>query len=77
VKLQYEEIGLPTEGGVYACRIDDPRGSGLVIDIFLQWFHGRWWHLFSDQHFRGEVHGWIGPLPRMRPLRANVEAPEE
>lgn len=77
MKVQYEEIGLPQKAGVYACRADDPRGSGLVVDIFLTWFNGRWRYIHSDQYFRGEVHGWIGPLPRLRPLRSNVEAPEE
>lgn len=77
MKVQYEEIGLPQDTGVYACRVDDPRGSGLVVDIFLMWFGGRWCYLNSDAFFRGEVHGWIGPLPRLRPLRANVEAPDD
>lgn len=77
MKVQYEEIGLPQDTGVYACRVDDPRGSGLVVDVFLMWFAGRWSYLGSDQNFRGDVHGWIGPLPRLRPLRAHVEAPEE
>lgn len=76
MKVQYEEIGLPQQTGVYACRIDDPRGSGLVVDIFLSWFNGQWSYLGSDQRFRGEVHGWIGPLPRLKPLRTNVEAPQ-
>ena len=77
MKVQYEEIGLPQDTGVYACRVDDPHGRGLVVDIFLMWFNGRWSYLSSDQNFRGEVHGWIGPLPRLKPLRTNVEAPEE
>ena len=77
MKIQYEEIGLPQDTGVYACRVDDPHGRGLVVDIFLMWFNGRWCYLNSDQFFRGEVHGWIGPLPRLRPLRAHVEAPHD
>lgn len=77
MKVQYEEIGLPQATGVYACRVDDPRGTGLVVDVFLMWFNGRWSFLSSDQNFRGEVHGWVGPLPRLRPLRSHVEAPEE
>lgn len=77
MKVQYEEIGLPQVTGVYACRVDDPHGKRLVVDIFLMWFNGRWSFLSSDQNFRGEVHGWIGPLPRLRPFRSHVEAPEE
>lgn len=81
MKVQYEEIGLPQEGGVYACRIDDPRGSGRVIDVFLFWFvplqRWSWWTttLESGPAFDGDVHGWIGPLPRIRPLRTDCEAP--
>ena len=77
MKVQYEEIGLPQDTGVDACRGDDPHGRGLVVDIFLMWFNGRWSYLSSDQNFRGEVHGWIGPLPRLKPLRTNVEAPHD
>lgn len=77
MKVQYEEIGLPEATGVYACRVDDPHGRGLVVDIFLMWFNGRWYYLSSDSEHRGEVHGWIGPLPRLKPLRTNVEAPHD
>jgi len=76
VKLQYEEIGDPTETGVYAVRVDHPKVDTLTVDAFLLWHEGKWFYLNSDQQHRGEVHGWIGPLPRIRPLRTNVEAPK-
>lgn len=76
MKLQYEEIGDPTETGVYAVRVDHPKTAGIVVDAFLFWHAGRWSYLNSDQQHRGDVHGWIGPLPRVRPLMTNVEAPE-
>ncbi|WOB06516.1 hypothetical protein [Piscinibacter gummiphilus] len=58
------DSGKPTKTGVYAVRVDDPMGSGLMKDMFLMWIEGRWGYLGSDQFFRGAVHGWIGPLPR-------------
>lgn len=75
MKPEYEEFGDPTETGVYACRVDHPRMSGFCADAFLMWFNGEWGFLNSDQRFRGEVHGWIGPLPRLNPYRETVEAP--
>ena len=77
MKVQYEEIGEPEDTGVYACRVDDPRGTGRVVDVFLWWAQGQWfWHVDNARAVEGDVHGWIGPLPRIRPLRTNVEAPE-
>lgn len=75
MKVQYEEIGLPQQTGVYACRVDDPRGTNRVVDVFLNWIGGAWFTPNGDP-VRGEVHGWIGPLPRLKPLRTNVEAPQ-
>jgi hypothetical protein len=75
VKVQYEEIGDPEETGVYAVRVDHPKIVNLVVDAFLMWYEGHWYYLGSDQQHRGEVHGWVGPLPRIRPLRNNVELP--
>jgi hypothetical protein len=53
----------PTQTGVYACRVpmDD---SVLMEDKFLMWFEGRWSYPGSDQRYRGEVIGWVGPLQR-------------
>ena len=62
MNLQYQH-GDPTENGVYACRVDHSFMSGLMEDIFLLWYDGKWTHLGSDQGFRGDV-WWIGPLPR-------------
>lgn len=52
----------PSETGVYACRV--PMTDVLYKDEFLMWFGGCWNHLGSDQRYRGEVIGWIGPLQR-------------
>ena len=52
MNLQYQH-GDPTENGVYACRVDHSFMSGLMEDIFLLWYDGKWTHLGSDQGFRG------------------------
>ena len=64
--IQYNVTDDPTEVGVYACRIEDPiaPGSGLLLDVFLMWYDGRWCYLRSDANYRGEVLGWVGPLQR-------------
>lgn len=61
--VEYDQHQEPTEVGVYACRVpaDAP---GLLDDKFLLWHERKWWFLGSDQRYRGEVVGWIGPLQR-------------
>lgn len=76
MKVQYEEIGDPQEPGVYAVRVDHPRIVNVVVDAFLVWIEGRWYILGDSNPFTKEVHGWVGPLPRIRPLRNELEAPE-
>jgi hypothetical protein len=66
--ISYNVGADPTEKGVYACRIpfyaEDGREIGsLQDDKFLVW-DGGWYHRMSDQSYRGEVIGWIGPLQR-------------
>ena len=62
--IQYNTEYDPTENGVYACRIPSTRLPGLWDDEFLMWYNGRWGYCGSDQRYRGEVTGWIGPLQR-------------
>lgn len=62
--ITYESEKDPHEVGVYACRIADPQGSGLIKDQFLMWRGFRWWYLGSDQRCSAEVFGWVGPLSR-------------
>ena len=61
--VKYTKGEDPTSIGVYACRIpmDD---TVLFKDVFLMWHEGRWWYTGSDQRYRGEVTGWVGPLER-------------
>jgi hypothetical protein len=59
----YNTENDPDERGVYACRVPHEM-PGLHQDKFLMWMDEKWWHLGSDQNYRGEVTGWIGPLQR-------------
>ena len=61
--VQYNQTDDPEENGVYACRMKSDV-SNLHIDRFLSWFDGQWYFMGSDQKYRGNVTGWIGPLQR-------------
>jgi hypothetical protein len=66
--IEYTTGRNPATNGVYACRC--PRklfDSVLKEDYFLTYLNGKWYHVGSDQAFRGEVSGWIGPLNRKSP----------
>lgn len=56
----------PTKTGVYACRVDNLDMPGFHKDEFLFYIDGQWSYLGSDQKYRGEVHGFVGPIPRTR-----------
>jgi hypothetical protein len=58
----------PVLTGVYACRVPSDRLPGLHEDKFLMWMDGRWSYPGSDQNYRGDVDGWIGPLQRRMKL---------
>lgn len=60
--ISYNTSGPPTETGVYACRV--PMDGVLLDDLFLLWSEGAWSYLCSDQRYRGQMLGWIGPLQR-------------
>lgn len=62
--ISYVTEGDPTRVGVYACRVPDDVIPGFYKDKFLMWMHGKWSYPGSDQKYRGEVTGWIGPLQR-------------
>lgn len=62
--IQYNTEADPTEVGVYACRVPMVPTLDLLEDKFLLWYEGKWWYSLSDQRYRGEVSGWIGPLAR-------------
>jgi hypothetical protein len=58
----------PIRTGVYACRVPSDRLPGLHEDKFLMWMDGRWSYPGSDQNYRGDVDGWVGPLQRRMKL---------
>lgn len=62
--VTYSTAKTPEFNGVYACRVDDEMIPGFLKDVFLMWFDGRWSYLGSDQRYRSEVKGWVGPLQR-------------
>jgi len=62
--IQYNIESDPTETGVYACRVPMGGSDFLLEDKFLMWMNGSWGYLRSDQSYRGDVLGWIGPLQR-------------
>lgn len=64
VKYNTTEDPEQTATGVYACRVPLNDIPGLYKDEFLMWYGARWSYLGSDQNYRGEVTGWIGPLQR-------------
>lgn len=65
--INYNTTGDPVMPGVYACRVPMDECPGLYEDKFLVWSEGDWCHKNSDQTYRGEVTGWIGPLQRKMP----------
>lgn len=56
--------GDPVESGIYAVRVPSDDLPGFHEDKFLLWYADKWNFLRSDQSYRGEVYGWIGPLAR-------------
>lgn len=62
--IEYIINYLPTEKGVYACRVITDDAIFWLDDVFLLWDGENWCHLRSNQLYRGDVIGWIGPLQR-------------
>jgi hypothetical protein len=55
----------PVQTGVYACRVESDM-EGFHQDCFLMRSEDKWFYCMSDQKYRGQVFGWIGPLPRTK-----------
>ena len=64
MSIKYNTGFNPSEKGVYACRIPSDILADFCEDKFLLWYDG-WCYLGSDQNYRGEVVGWLGPLERL------------
>lgn len=56
----------PLETGLYLVYVDYPYTSNFADKRLLLWHDGYWMHKSSDQLYRGEVYGWIGPIPAMK-----------
>lgn len=57
----------PTQTGVYACRVPDAEmGPPFCKDVFLLWIEGCWNYLGSAARYRGDVLGFVGPIPRTK-----------
>lgn len=69
-ELRYN-VGVPWTPGVYACRVVNVTGETMsngekivCHDLFLL-FHENDFYYLGGGRFRGEIIGWIGPLPRV------------
>lgn len=72
--VKYNTESKPAEVGVYACRVPMEGCPSLFEDKFLMWFDGSWGYLRSDQKYRGQVAGWVGPLQRLMPSNVSIHA---
>lgn len=59
------QTGIPKKNGVYVTYIElhDEIKYKYPDKILLTYINGVWNYPRSDQFFRGNVLGWIGPLP--------------
>jgi hypothetical protein len=58
--------GSPEEPGLYVAYVRSGFTTSYAEKMLLMNIDGRWGYPSSDQNYRGEVLGWIGPLPAMR-----------
>jgi hypothetical protein len=59
--------GEPTTPGVYVIYTDHAFTTKYAGRNLLQWDESdnKWYYPLSSQSFRGNVYGWIGPLPAL------------
>lgn len=55
----------PDETGVYVAYVNSEMTTKWAGRVLLMWQDGKWWHLGSDQKYRGHVYACIGPLPAL------------
>ena len=61
------KTGSPSQNGMYIAYVEPAMELSIWPDkMFLSWYEGQWYHRGSDQKYRGEVFGHIGPVPSMR-----------
>ena len=61
------KTGDPSQNGLYVAYVQPSAELSIWPDkMFLSWYETQWYHTGSDQKYRGEVFGHLGPLPSMR-----------
>jgi len=68
------ERGTPPKAGTYVVYELLAPGFPYPQKQLLLWHEGVWSYSGSDQNYRGEVLGWIGPLPS--PTAASLTSSE-
>lgn len=58
--------GNPTEPGMYVAYVDPDIPIPFAQKMFLMWIDGKWGYCCSSEYYRGNVYGWVGPLPAMK-----------
>ena len=59
----------PSESGLYVAYVQSQGMLNPYAEkVLLMWIGGVWGYPSSDQNFRGEVYGWMGPLPALKVL---------
>jgi len=66
-------FGEPSEQGTYVAYARSAV-PGSTERLILVWFEGQWSYPLSDQIFRGDVIGHVGPLPPTMQNRWNPPA---
>ena len=56
----------PVVDGLYVAYVDPDLDIPYAQKIFLMWMNNRWGYPGSDQKYRGNVYGWLGPIPAMK-----------
>lgn len=59
------ETGTPISNGMYVAYVEGPLKNFLKKEL-LMWVQNKWSYPSSDQNYRGQIYGWIGPLPALK-----------
>lgn len=65
--LAIDVRNTPQENGMYVAYVDsDLPHLRFAARKLLMYVNGKWSYPGSSINFRGEIYGWIGPLPALR-----------